>query len=191
MSFDSILKKRHCSRKFSTKKVSLTEVLKVAEAARFSPMAGNIFTIKLVIVGNQEKKNEIAEAALQQYFLSDSSYILVVCSDITNLGRSYEHQAEKYARQQAGAAIENMFLKATDLNLACCWVGAFDEEKIKTILKIPNHIHVEALLPVGNQVKQKTKEKLKPKKKPDLKIITHFEKWGQREFKPAKKPPAY
>lgn len=189
MTFDEILKKRHCTRKFSTKKIPLTEVIKVAEASRFSPMAGNIFTIKLIIVGEQEKKNEIAEAALQQYFLSDSSYIIVVCSDIANLSRSYENQAEKYARQQAGAAIENMFLKATDLRLACCWVGAFDEDKIKSILKIPDHIHVEALIPIGNQIKVKKKQ-IKSKTKPDLKQIVHFEKWGQREFKPIKKPEA-
>ncbi|MCK4721500.1 nitroreductase family protein, partial [bacterium] len=58
--------------------------------------------------------------------MSDS-YIIVVCSDITQLKRSYGSRAEMYGRQQAGAVIENILLKVTDLKLASCWVGAFDE----------------------------------------------------------------
>ena len=98
MSFDSILKKRASIRKYSSKKVSLKQVLEVAEAARYSPMAGNIFTVRIVVVNDEKKKNEISEAALKQYFIADASYVLVVCSEIDNLSRNYANQAEKYAR---------------------------------------------------------------------------------------------
>ena len=187
MNFDTVLKKRCSIRKYSTAKVSLHEITKVAEASRFSPMAGNIHTVRLIIINEEKKKAELAEAAMQQYFIADAPYLIVICSDITQLSRSYKNQAEKYARQQAGAAIENMFLKATDLGLATCWVGAFDEKKVKTILNIPQNIHVEAILPIGRS----TKKPRKAKKKPDLKMIAYFNKWGQGEIKPAKKPPAY
>jgi nitroreductase len=187
MNFDSVLRKRCSIRKYSTKKVSQNEIMKVVDASRFSPMAGNIPTVRLIIVDDEKKKAELAESALQQYFIADAPYILVVCSDITRLARSYKNQVEKYARQQAGAAIENMLLKIVDIGLASCWIGAFDEEKVKSILNIPVNIHVEALLPIGKPIKEKIRIKIKP----GLKMITYFNKWGQREIKPQKKPPAY
>lgn len=182
MNFDSILKNRYSAKKYGTKKISLNQVMTVCEAARYSPMAGNIYTVRIIVVDDKKKKDEIAESALRQYFIADAPYILVICSDIKNLSRSYENQAEKYARQQAGAAIENMLLRATSLGLASCWVGAFDEEKVKTILHIPDNIYVEALVPLGNQFKKEA-----PKRKPDLKMIAFFNDWNQTQLKPTKK----
>ncbi len=175
MDFDEVLKKRASIRKYSTKKVSFSNLVAVCEAARFSPMAGNIYTVRLIIVSDKKKKQELSEAALGQDFISDASYVIVVCSDLSNLRRSYGTKAEIYGRQQAGAAIENMLLKAADLKLGMCWVGAFDENAVKRILKIPDEIQVEALLPLSNP-----SGKTEAKKKPDLKLITYFEKWGQK-----------
>ncbi len=187
MNFDSILKKRSSIRKYSPKKISLAEVLKIAEAARYSPMAGNFPVLKIIIVGNQKKKSELAEAAAKQYFIADSSYIIVVCSEIKKLERSYEKRAEKYSKQQAGAAIQNMLLKTTELGLASCWIGAFDENAVRTVLNIPENVEVEALLPIGKEAKKIKSLKQKQRKKPELKSMTFFEKWGQTEFKPDKR----
>ena len=161
----------------------MQQALEVIEAARFSPMAGNIYTVRVILVQDEKKKAQISEAALQQYFIADASYVIVVCSEIEQLSRNYAHQAEKYARQQAGAAIENMLLKATDLGLASCWVGAFDEERVKAVLQVPEKVRVEAIIPLGNPTRKETQ-----KRKPELKLITHFDKWGQREAKPERRP---
>ena len=40
-----------------------------------------------------------------------------------------------YARQQAGAAINTLLLKLTDLGLQSCWVGSYDDEKIRELLE--------------------------------------------------------
>lgn len=190
MDFDKVLKKRGSIRRYSIKnKVSFKDVIKVCEASRFIPMAGNICTLKLIIVSDEKKKQALAEAALGQGFVREASYVVVVCSNLSHLKRSYGSRAEIYARQQAGAAIENMLLKVTDLDLGSCWVGAFDENAVKRILQIPDKdINVEALLPIGNLF-GKGKTKTKTRSKPDLKLITYFEKWGQKTAKPIKKVP--
>lgn len=184
MDFDELLKERKCIRNYSTKGVSFTDIVKICEASRFSPMAGNIFTLRLIVVSDKEKKQKLAEAALEQEFIADAPYVLVVCSDISNLVRSYGEKAQIYSRQQAGAAIENMFLKVTELGLATCWIGAFDENAVKRILKIPDNIQVEALLPIANPL-----GKTQAKKKPELKLILYFEEWKQTTAKPIRKVP--
>ncbi|UZE94319.1 MAG: nitroreductase family protein [Candidatus Pacearchaeota archaeon] len=183
MDFKKVLKERRSIRRYSSKKVSVSDLTAVCEAARFIPVAGNIYTVRLVIVSDEKKKEQLAEAALSQDFIAKAPFVIVVCSDLKQLRRSYGTRAEIYGKQQAGAAIENMLLKVTELGLASCWVGATDDNAVKRVLKIPEDIQIEALLPLANPL-----GKEEAKKKPDLSFITYFEKWGQRTAKPAKKP---
>ncbi len=183
MDFDKLIKKRASIRRYSMKKVSASDLTAVCEAARFIPVAGNIYTIRLIVVSDKESKEKIAEACLGQEFVREASFLIVVCSDLSLLKRSYGSRAEIYGKQHAGAAIQNMLLKITDLELASCWIGAFDENAIKRILKIPEDIQVEAVLTLANPISEE-----KPKKKPDLKHIIYFEKYGQKTANLEKKP---
>ena len=71
---------------------------------------------------NKEKIEKLAEAS-QQDFVSDAEFVVVVCTKMDELRMAYKDTAEMYARQQAGAAIENFLLKITDMELGSCWVG--------------------------------------------------------------------
>jgi nitroreductase len=42
-----------------------------------------------------------------------------------------------------------MTLKAVELGLGSCWIGAFSQEEVKKILNIPDNYKVVALLPIG------------------------------------------
>ena len=42
-----------------------------------------------------------------------------------------------------------MLTMATHLGLGTCWIGAFDEQRVKEILGIPEHIEVIALISAG------------------------------------------
>jgi len=177
MELKKILEKRHCSRKFRAKKVGWNDLSLILDSARYAPCAGGIFTIKLIVVDNDEKKKKLAEAALGQSFIAEAPYIIIVCSDMERIKSSYGNFAEKYASQQAGAAIENMFLKATELGLSTCWIGTFDENAIKRIMHIPDKAKVEALLPVGYEM-----EKSFIKEKISLKRIVRFNDWENKEL---------
>lgn len=185
MDFNKVLKERKCIINYSIKDVKFEDVIAVCEASRFAPMAGNIYTVRLVLVTDKEKKRKLSEAALDQEFIADASCVIVVCSDLTQLVRSYGKRALIYSRQQAGAAIENMLLKVTELGLGACWVGAFDENAVRRVLNIPDSIQIEALVPIANPI-----GKTQPKKKPELKFILYFEKWKQSMAKPPRKLPA-
>ena len=176
MEFKKAVSERHSCRDFSSKKVDFNDISLILDAARYAPCAGNIYSVRLILVSEKEVKSKLVDAALGQQFLNDAVYIIVVCSDPTETVRSYGSRADMYIRQQAGAAIENMLLKIQDLELGGGWVGGFDETSVKRVLGIPAHIQVEALIPVGHEMK---KEKLTEKRiKMDLYKILNFEKWG-------------
>lgn len=139
-------------------------------------MAGNIFTLRMILVDDEAKKRELT-AATPNDFLEDASHLIVVCSDLKQVVRAYGKKGERYASQQAGAAIENMLLRAEDLGLASCWGGALNGVAVKRILAIPAHFRVEAILPVGL-------EHLREQKKisPTMKYILSYNKFGKKNW---------
>lgn len=42
-----------------------------------------------------------------------------------------------------------MILEATEQGIGTCWLGAYDEEKIRNILQIPERIRVPAMFTLG------------------------------------------
>jgi len=181
MDLINVLKLRRSVRHYSIKKVAFADISEICEAGMHAPMAGNIFTVKFIIVSEKEKIKLLAEAC-QQPFLTQAPYVIIVYSKLDQIELSYGERGKIYSRQQAGAAIENMLLRATELGLGSCWVGWFDENIVKRICNIPAKFKVEALLPIGKPI-----EKPFPKKKPELNMVTSFEVHDQGMKKPKKK----
>lgn len=179
MDLDKVIKERRTVRSFKkTKKPSYKDIIQAIEAATKSPLPGNIYSVKFILVSDKDKIKELAEAS-QQDFIADTDYVVVVCSDKKILEKSYYERAKMYSRQTAGAAIENFLLKLTDLGLATCWIGAFSDEIVKRILKITEDVDVEALFPIGYEL-GKTKQKTKP----NLDDVLFFDEWKNRYMKP-------
>jgi len=184
MNLDKAVEERHCARRFKTRKPDWRKILKALESATKSPTAGNIPTVKFILVDDKEKIQELAQAATQD-FIAMTHYVIVVCSDPKQCERSYEKRAEKYCKQQAGAAIETLFLKITDLSLSTCWVGAFSDTTVKRILKIPENVEVEAIMPIGYEM-TKTKQRAKPR----LDDCLFFNEWKNKYMRRIKTPEA-
>ena len=162
---------RRSIKSFRSKKVSWSDILEAIDAASKAPFAGNINNLKFIIIEDQETKNKIGKHT-QQFWLTDAQFIIIVCSDESQLINQYNERGKIYSRQHAGAAIENFLLRITDIGLSSCWIGAFSDELIKQVLKIPEHINIEAILPVGYAMK-----KVKMPKKAVLENLMYWEAW--------------
>src|SRR3990172_3189658 len=122
MELDKAIKGRSSVKKFNSKKPDWRDIIEAIDAARYAPMAGGNYTLKFILVSDEEKINQIAQAC-QQDFISQVSYVVVACSNASRTTNSYGKQGEVYVRQQAGAAMENFMLKLQDFGLSTCWVG--------------------------------------------------------------------
>lgn len=185
MDLDKTIKERHSVRRYTSKTPDWRKIMEALDMARLAPLAGNIPTIKFLLVTEDDKISQLADAC-QQDFVGTAKYILVVCTDYSQSVRSYDERAYRYATQQAGAAIENFLLKLVDLGLSTCWVGAFSDEQVKRILQIPEAVLVEALFPIGYEMPPKTKQRSKP----SLDNILYFNTWKNKYMKAIKKPEA-
>ena len=177
MDLNKAIQTRHSVRKFKSQKPDWRTIIECINSARYAPNAGGNFTTKFIIVENKEKIQKLADAA-QQPFIAKAGFVVVACSNPLRAINAYGKKGEDYSRQQAGAAIENFLLKIQEKNLATCWVGAFVESIVKETLKIPEHINVEAILPIGYEFK-----KTPLKNKIDLDSILYFEDYGNKKKK--------
>lgn len=144
-----ILKRRSC-RDFSGEPLKKGGLEILMEALRRSPSAGNVQPWFFYVVKNQDKKRGLAKAAHGQDFLAKAPVVFVVCAIPRISATSYGERGKTlYCIQDTAAAAENLLIAATALGYGSCWVGAFDEQKAKNVLNIPEHLRPVAILPVG------------------------------------------
>ena len=127
-------------RKFQEGSISEEQLKVLMKAAQLAPSASNRQPYKFIIVKDNELKKSLQRKASMQRFVGKAAVIFVGIGDL-------EH--EKWYKVDIAIAIQQIFLQAVELGLGACWIGAFEEEKVKEVLKIPQNMQVVAFLPVG------------------------------------------
>lgn len=138
MIFDDVVSSRRSIRKYLDKKVSLDDINKIIEYGILAPSAHNRQPWKVKVVCGDEK-NEIASLLMEKSNLDPSisntaniikevPVLIVVYYDGDNLNRDHDILS-------IGAFMENMHLKATDLELGSLWIANTDyiKEEISEI----------------------------------------------------------
>lgn len=144
------IRTRRSIRKFLDIPVEDSKLGHILDAARFSPSAGNLQDWKFIVVRDEEERKKVAEVCSNQFWIGSAPLLLVVCSDPKKTSRFYGERGEKvFAMLTIGAVVQNMLLAIHDLGLSSCWIAAFDEFKLRTLLKIPESVFPAAVLPIG------------------------------------------
>lgn len=142
------IKARESIRAYSPKPVPNELLLKIAEAAQFAPSAGNIQPWHFIFVTDKDKRKKLSEGRFAG-FLAESPVVVVGCGD--------QKASPNWYIVDVTIALEHVALTAASEGLGTCWVGSFEEDKVKQLLKIPEDYRVIVLLAMGY-----------PREKPDL-----------------------
>jgi nitroreductase len=79
------------------------------------------------------------------------------------------------AAANVAIAVEHIVLQAVEIGLGTCWVRWYEDNQVKEILGIPDHIEVMALLPVGIP-----DEDPAPRPRLGLDTIVYSDKFGEK-----------
>lgn len=134
------LQKRRSVRSYQTKPVPKELIEKLLDAARISPSAKNLQPWHFIVVTETKTRNALSKGMFA-HFVKDAPVVIALCGD--------EQASPDWYMVDVSLAGENMVLAATAEGLGTCWVGSFDEADVKTVLKLPVHFRVIALLAVG------------------------------------------
>ncbi|MHA2281190.1 MAG: nitroreductase family protein [Promethearchaeota archaeon] len=143
------IKARRSVRRFTDKPVDDNLIKQIIELGNLAPSAGNLQPRDFVIVKDENAKNQLAQAALNQKFISQAPVLIVVCANMKRVTPYGNRGHELYCLQDTAASIQNMLLSIVDLGLSSCWVGAFNENEVVDILDLPSYVRPVAILPIG------------------------------------------
>mgnify|MGYP001574904010 CR=1 FL=1 len=170
MDFSEVIKKRQSIRVFKKEEINSDKLEEILEAVNSAPSAGNLQAYKIYVVRKSEIKKKLTEASFDQDFISEASIVLVFMADSLRSARKYgERGADLYSLQDATIAATFAWLKAVDLGLAGCWVGAFNDEAVKKILEAPADLKPAVILSIGSAVEEPLRAS-----RQSLKDIVHF-----------------
>jgi nitroreductase len=153
--FDAI-RKRSSVRSFMNKPIEDEKLVAVLEAGRLAPSAKNLQEWRFIIVKDHKTRRKLAYAANAQMFVGEAPVVIVACA-VTD-----EHVmscGQLCYPINVAIALDHISLAAIELGLGTCWIGAFDAEKVKEILAIPEDVKVVDMMPLGYPAYVVAKEK--------------------------------
>jgi len=121
---DPILERRSI-RKFKDTPVLRELIEKLLEAADSAPSACNKRPVEFFAVTNEEMLARLSKAGL--FTRMKAPLVIVV---VGNIGRALPAPITDYWIHDAGAASENILIKATMLGLGSCWCGVHPQKRV-------------------------------------------------------------
>jgi len=140
------IKKRRSIRDYEERPVPENKLLNVLEAARLAPSASNRQRWKFVVVKESERRRELSLATGGQSHVAKAP---VVIAAVTTMPEYIMRNGVPAHPVDLAIAVDHMTLAALDQELGTCWIGSFDQEAIKGILKVPDSYRVVALITLG------------------------------------------
>ena len=147
-----LIRSRRTIRKFSEQAVSKEQIETLVELGMCAPTRLERKPWAFVVIQDRELQERIAKLLRVHPYLETASAVIAVCAQ--------PKRAPTWA-MDASAAIENMLLAATAMDLGAAWVGAPDtalwdscEDVLRQALMIPSDVRIVSLVAVGHPAQQ-------------------------------------
>ncbi|WP_292727736.1 nitroreductase family protein [Methanoculleus sp.] len=170
--FLRFVKARSSVREYSGEPLDAEDIDYILSCTSTAPSAGNREAWDVVVVTDEDVKVELALAALEQVHIREAPTIFVVCANYVRSMSQYKERGILYALEDATIACTYMMLAAHARSLHSCWTGAFDEDEVREVLGLPQHLRPVALLAVGRGTPP-----LEPMKRMPVEEHVHRETW--------------
>ncbi len=150
MEFFEVLNNRKSVRAYAARPVEDEKLDSILNSANRAPSAGNLQAYEIYLIRNKATLRSLAAAALDQIFMAGAPLALVFCAHPARGAHRYGERGRRlYAVQDATIACTYAMLAATALGLATVWIGAFDDDRILSVIGGPEGQIPVAVLPIG------------------------------------------
>ncbi len=165
------IKTRKSVRQYLDKPVEDHHLETILEAARLAPSASNRQEWRFVVVRDRAQRRALMRAAQNQRFVGQAPIVIAACAQTDNHVMSCGQLSYPI---DVSIAIDHLTLAATGLGLGTCWIGAFDEAAVKSLLRIPPEVRVVELVTLGYP----TDPAPVPKRRLSMEEIVKYETWS-------------
>ncbi len=145
---DAIRTRRSVRSYASDKPIPSDVMQRMLQALRLAPSACNLQPWRFIVVADAALRQELAQAANGQKWMADAPVTVVACGFPE---QAYQRMGGygNSADVDAAIALDHLTLAAVAEGLGTCWIGAFNEAAVKSLLGIPKPVKVVAMTPLG------------------------------------------
>jgi nitroreductase len=145
--YEAIRSYRPCFQ-FAGRQVPAEKLKAILAAARLSPSQHNLQPWRFVVVQDDERRRLLAQACVKGKPVAEAPVSLVAFSVEEDIPVTIGSYISAYPLDVA-VAISHLQLAATAEGLGSAWIIDFHEDKVRTVLKVPEGIHPLGIIPLG------------------------------------------
>ncbi len=141
------IEQRQSIRKYKNTLISDEQVSELLKAGMNAPSARNEQPWSFIVIRNRKVLDEVALLSPYTSMLKSAPCAILVLGDKSKVN------ALEYLYYDCAAAIENMLIEATAMNLGTCWCAIAPREeriaKYRSYFKLPDHIEPLSIVALG------------------------------------------
>lgn len=149
MEFYDVISTRRSIRSFSDKQIPEEILKKVMLSAGKAPSGRNRQNWKYILVNDDSIRSELVKHCLNIPFIVECPVTVVLCSMIIPDHNRGGFMGAYGSLMDGAITFDHFTLAARAEGLGTCWIGRFNNEKIKGLLNIPDNWNVVAISPLG------------------------------------------
>ena len=170
MTFLELVNRRQSVRQYEPGRPISREVLdRCVEAARLAPSACNSQPWSFVVVDDLAQVKSLAEEiccpppyGMNKFTVNASALIAVVTEKMKLAARlGAQFRGVQYSLVDLGIACEHLVLQAEEEGIGSCWIGWFNERRLKNRLQITKDKKVDLLICLGYPVDKTIRPKVR------------------------------
>ena len=146
MDFLELARQRYSVRAYKSVPIEDDKLEKVLEAARLAPTACNLQPFQVIVVHTKGKEKELQRIYSAPWFVQAP---IVICACGKPSESWVRQDGENYCDVDVTIVMDHLILAAADLGLGTCWIGAFNADAAREILKLPDDVKPIAFTPLG------------------------------------------
>lgn len=153
-----VMKTRRSVRSYLPHPIPQEKLDKILQAARMAPSGGNKQPWKFIIIQDEEKKRGLIPFVHgvndhNKDIVRQVPVVVAACGKKLEINRA-GYMGDLSVLVDVSIASTHLMLAARQEGLGTCWLGGFDNVKIKDYLGVPEDYQIVALLTLGFPKKQ-------------------------------------
>jgi len=163
-----LFRKRQSQRAYKDTPVEPEKIERILEAARLAPSACNAQPWKFIVVDDPELKNQIADATSvkllgMNHWTKQAPVHIVIVEESANISSNVGSVIKRrhFPIMDIGIAASHISLQATHEGLGTCFIGWFNEKRVKKLLNIPSGKRPQLIITLGypdSEVREKIRK---------------------------------
>jgi nitroreductase len=169
MDFKDLIQHRYSVRRYKPDPVDEQLLNQVLEAGRLAPTAANQQAFRLIVIRTKGREDVLKRIYPNDWFVGAP---LVICACGIPDRNWVRGDGKNYNDVDVSIVMDHIILQAADLGLGTCWIGAFDADAARELLRLPQGVEPIAFTPLGYAA-----DAPRPKRRRELEELVSHDRW--------------